>query len=79
MININTIYVLGAEEMKKWKKEININVPIEFAWSYFYGDVEKKKKIFPKVVEEEYHGTNGASNWIRYPSDVSKWFINGTI
>ncbi|TQR13313.1 SRPBCC family protein [Psychrobacillus soli] len=40
--------------MKKWKKEININVPIEFAWPYFYGDTEKKKKIFPKVVEEEY-------------------------
>lgn len=40
--------------MKKWKKEININVPIELAWSYIYGDVEKKKKIFPKVVGEEY-------------------------
>lgn len=40
--------------MKKWKKEISINVPIEFAWSYLYGDVEKKKKIFPKVVEEDY-------------------------
>ncbi|MFJ7972534.1 SRPBCC family protein [Psychrobacillus sp. NPDC096389] len=40
--------------MKKWKKEININVPIEFAWTYFYGDIEKKKKIFPKVVGEEY-------------------------
>jgi len=39
--------------MKKWKKEIKLNVPIEFAWTYFYGDVEKKKKIFPKVVGEE--------------------------
>ncbi|GGA26745.1 SRPBCC family protein [Psychrobacillus lasiicapitis] len=38
--------------MKKWKKEVELNVPIEFAWSFFYGDVEKKKMIFPKVVEE---------------------------
>lgn len=40
--------------MKKWKKEIIINVPIEFAWPYIYGDLEKKKKIFPKVVTEEF-------------------------
>ncbi|MFJ8064839.1 SRPBCC family protein [Psychrobacillus sp. NPDC096426] len=40
--------------MKKWKKEIRINVPIEFAWTYFYGDVEKKKKVFPKIVGEEF-------------------------
>ncbi|MEK3977612.1 hypothetical protein MKY37_00820 [Psychrobacillus sp. FSL K6-2836] len=39
--------------MKKWKKEILLHVPIEFAWSYFYGDISKKKKIFPKVVDEE--------------------------
>ncbi|WP_419962035.1 hypothetical protein [Psychrobacillus sp. BM2] len=39
--------------MKKWKREILINVPIEFAWPYFYGDISKKKKIFPKVVDEE--------------------------
>ncbi|QUG41547.1 SRPBCC family protein [Psychrobacillus sp. INOP01] len=39
--------------MKKWKKEILLNVPIEFAWAYFYGDISKKKKIFPKVVGEE--------------------------
>lgn len=39
--------------MKKWKKEILIDVPIEFAWPYFYGDLTKKKRIFPKVVEEE--------------------------
>ncbi|WP_342600968.1 SRPBCC family protein [Psychrobacillus sp. FSL H8-0483] len=39
--------------MKKWKKEIIINAPIEYAWPFFYGDLEKKKKIFPKVVEEE--------------------------
>ena len=39
--------------MKKWKKEIVLNVPIEFAWPYFYGDLEKKKKIFPKVIDEE--------------------------
>ncbi|WP_277584315.1 hypothetical protein [Psychrobacillus antarcticus] len=39
--------------MKKWKKEIILNVPIEFAWPYFYGDISKKKKIFPKVVDEE--------------------------
>lgn len=39
--------------MKKWKKEILLDVPIEFAWPYFYGDLSKKKKIFPKVVGEE--------------------------
>ena len=39
--------------MKKWKKEILLNVPIEFAWPYIYGDISKKKKIFPKVVDEE--------------------------
>ena len=39
--------------MKKWKKDILLNVPIEFAWPYFYGDISKKKKIFPKVVDEE--------------------------
>lgn len=38
--------------MKKWKKEILLNVPIEFAWPYFYGNIAKKKKIFPKVIEE---------------------------
>lgn len=40
--------------MKKWKKEILLNVPIEFAWAYFYGDISKKKRIFPKVVDEEF-------------------------
>ncbi|WP_144513183.1 SRPBCC family protein [Bacillus sp. FJAT-22090] len=40
--------------MKKWKREITLNVPIEFAWPYFYGDIEKKKRIFPKVVEEKF-------------------------
>ena len=39
--------------MKKWKKEILLNAPIEFAWLYFYGDISKKKRIFPKVVDEE--------------------------
>lgn len=39
--------------MKKWKKEILLNVPIDFAWPYFYGDISKKKRIFPKVVDEE--------------------------
>lgn len=39
--------------MKKWKREILLDVPIEFAWPYFYGDISKKKKIFPKVVDEE--------------------------
>lgn len=39
--------------MKKWKREVLLNVPIEFAWTYFYGDISKKKKIFPKVVDEE--------------------------
>jgi len=39
--------------MKKWKKEILLNVPIEFAWPYFFGDLSKKKKIFPKVINEE--------------------------
>lgn len=38
--------------MKKWKKEILLNVPIEFAWPYFYGNITKKKKIFPKVIDE---------------------------
>lgn len=38
--------------MKKWKKEILLNVPIEFAWPYFYGNIAKKKKIFPKVIDE---------------------------
>ena len=40
------------KKMKKWKKEILLNVPIEFAWPYFFGDLAKKKKIFPKVVDE---------------------------
>ena len=40
--------------MKKWKREITINVPIDFAWPYFYGNLEKKKAIFPKIEEEEY-------------------------
>lgn len=39
--------------MKKWKKDIIINAPIEFAWPYFYGDLEKKKAIFPKIIDEE--------------------------
>lgn len=39
--------------MKKWKKEIVINAPIEFVWPYFYGDLEKKKVIFPKIIDEE--------------------------
>lgn len=39
--------------MKKWKKEVELNVPIEFAWPFFYGDLEKKKLIFPKIVGEE--------------------------
>jgi len=39
--------------MKKWKKEITIQTPIEFAWDFFYGDLEKKKMIFPKVIDEE--------------------------
>lgn len=39
--------------MKKWKKEIMIQAPIEFAWNFFYGDLEKKKMIFPKVTDEE--------------------------
>ena len=39
--------------MKKWKKDIIINAPIEFAWPYFYGDLEKKKAIFPKIINEE--------------------------
>ena len=39
--------------MKKWKKEIMIQAPIEFAWNFFYGDLEKKKMIFPKVMDEE--------------------------
>lgn len=38
--------------MKKWKKEILLNVPIDFAWPYFYGNIAKKKKIFPKVIDE---------------------------
>lgn len=39
--------------MKKWKKEIIIQTPIEFAWHFFSGDLEKKKMIFPKVMDEE--------------------------
>ncbi|WP_391209155.1 SRPBCC family protein [Psychrobacillus sp. L4] len=38
--------------MKKWKKEITINAPIEYVWPFFYGDLEKKKMIFPKVMDE---------------------------
>ncbi len=43
--------------MKKWKKEINLQVPIEFAWPYFYGNLEKKRAIFPKIETEEYTNT----------------------
>ncbi|MDI2589024.1 SRPBCC family protein [Psychrobacillus sp. NEAU-3TGS] len=32
---------------------MELKVPIEFAWPFFYGDLEKKKLIFPKVVGEE--------------------------
>lgn len=39
--------------MKKWKREISINAPIEFVWPFIYGDIEKKKLIFPKVTAEE--------------------------
>ena len=39
--------------MKKWKKEIIIQTPLEFAWDFFWGDLEKKKMIFPKVIDEE--------------------------
>lgn len=39
--------------MKKWKKEIIISAPIEFTWSFFYGNLERKKMIFPKVVDEQ--------------------------
>lgn len=39
--------------MKKWKKDIVINAPIDFVWPYFYGDLEKKKAIFPKIIDEE--------------------------
>lgn len=39
--------------MKKWKKDIMINAPIEFVWPYLYGDLEKKKAIFPKIIDEE--------------------------
>lgn len=38
--------------MKKWKKEIIIYAPIEFVWPFFYGDLDKKKMIFPKVIDE---------------------------
>lgn len=45
--------VKGNNTMKKWKKEITINAPIDYVWSFFYGDIEKKKIIFPKVTSEE--------------------------
>ncbi|ALC85743.1 hypothetical protein AM499_07860 [Bacillus sp. FJAT-22090] len=38
--------------MKKWKKEILINAPIEYVWQFFYGNLHKKKMIFPKVIDE---------------------------
>ncbi|MEI4768280.1 hypothetical protein WAX74_01250 [Psychrobacillus sp. FJAT-51614] len=40
--------------MKKWKKEIIINAPIEYVWPFFYGNLEKKKLIFPKVIDEHF-------------------------
>jgi ligand-binding SRPBCC domain-containing protein len=40
--------------MKKWKKEILIHAPIEYVWPFFYGSLEKKKIIFPKVINEEF-------------------------
>ncbi|TQR20735.1 SRPBCC family protein [Psychrobacillus vulpis] len=38
--------------MKKWRKEIIIQAPIDFVWPFFYGDIDKKKMIFPKVMDE---------------------------
>lgn len=40
--------------MRKWKKEIIIHAPIEYVWPFFYGNLEKKKIIFPKVINEEF-------------------------
>lgn len=40
--------------MKTWKKEVLIDAPIEYVWPFFFGDIEKKKMIFPKVINEEF-------------------------
>ena len=56
-----------------------IQAPIEFAWNFFYGDLEKKKMIFPKVMDEEIIKQNGKPNWINHNTNLSKWKLYRTI
>ncbi|PJN89619.1 SRPBCC family protein [Bacillus sp. mrc49] len=39
--------------MKSWKKEIEINAPIEHVWKYLDGSVENMQKIMPQVIEQK--------------------------
>ncbi|KWW21768.1 MULTISPECIES: SRPBCC family protein [Peribacillus] len=39
--------------MKSWKKEIEINAPIEHVWRYLDGSVENMQKIMPQVIEQK--------------------------
>ncbi|MFJ7755807.1 SRPBCC family protein [Peribacillus muralis] len=39
--------------MKSWKKEIEINAPIEHVWKYFDGSIENMQQIMPQVIEQK--------------------------
>ncbi|WP_285767261.1 SRPBCC family protein [Peribacillus sp. SI8-4] len=39
--------------MKSWKKEIEINAPIEHVWKYLDGSLENMQKIMPQVIEQK--------------------------
>ncbi|MDQ0090896.1 hypothetical protein J2T12_004322 [Paenibacillus anaericanus] len=39
--------------MKQWSREIEINAPIEYVWSYLDGSLEQMQKIMPQVVENK--------------------------
>jgi len=39
--------------LKQWTREIEINTPIEYVWSYLNGSIEQMQKIMPQVVENK--------------------------
>ncbi|WP_368653948.1 SRPBCC family protein [Ornithinibacillus sp. 4-3] len=39
--------------MKKWKRDIEINAPIDHVWRLFDGSVEDRQKVMPNLIELE--------------------------
>lgn len=39
--------------MKKWKKDVEIDAPIDVVWQLFAGDIEDKQKVMPSLFELE--------------------------